>query len=244
MYHRLARDQQQLVGHPLRAVSPQGRLDTTPVDGRRLERITAYGKHLFHEFAGGATVHTHLGMQGTWFESDPDSRPKPQIRLRLAGARTAWDLVAPTTAEIVTTTQRDELIASLGPDPLDREADPARFTAIARSVVTPIGALLLDQHAIAGVGNVLRAEALHRTGIDPRTPASELDGEQFVFLWSTLVWMMRRAVEANAIEPNGRAVYKQTHCGQCRTAVVTSTVGGRLAYTCPACQRSERVAVA
>ena len=225
-------------------MSPQGRLDTSAVDGRRLECITAYGKHLFHEFAGGVTVHTHLGMQGTWFQADPDNEPRKQIRLRLAGARMAWDLVAPTTAEIVTTAERDRLIASLGPDPLDPEADPGRFTSVARALIMPIGALLLDQHAIAGVGNVLRAEALHRTGIHPRTPASDLDGEQLVFLWSTLVWMMRRAVEANAIEPNGRAVYKQTHCGQCRTPVVTSSIGGRLAYSCPSCQRSERVAVA
>ena len=63
--HRLARDQTDvLVGRAVRVGSPQGRFaeGAAKVDGRVLERIEPYGKHLFYWFEGGDIVHVHLGL--------------------------------------------------------------------------------------------------------------------------------------------------------------------------------------
>jgi endonuclease VIII len=63
LYHRLARDLNEFTGRELAAHSPQGRFaeGAAQIDGTRLEVADAYGKHLLVCFAGGRTVHVHLG---------------------------------------------------------------------------------------------------------------------------------------------------------------------------------------
>ena len=61
------------------------------VDGRVLRRATAWGKHLFHHYDGGAMVHVHLGLYGTfreWARPPDDAMPAPvgQVRMRIVGA--------------------------------------------------------------------------------------------------------------------------------------------------------------
>ena len=62
--HRLARLHQQRFGRaPVTVSSPQGRFadGAAAIDGRVLSKADAWGKHLFHHYAGGAVVHVHLG---------------------------------------------------------------------------------------------------------------------------------------------------------------------------------------
>ncbi|NBR32746.1 MAG: hypothetical protein EBT84_11390, partial [Sphingomonadaceae bacterium] len=54
--------------------------------------------------------------------------------------------------------EKQEILARLGPDPLREDADPRRFFASVAKSKTPIGALLMDQSKLCGVGNVYRAE--------------------------------------------------------------------------------------
>ncbi|HET6392505.1 MAG TPA: DNA-formamidopyrimidine glycosylase family protein, partial [Blastococcus sp.] len=66
--YRLAREQQQtFAGRPVRVTSPQGRFDAGAalLDGRVLEEVFSYGKHLFADF-GGDVLHVHLGLYGTF----------------------------------------------------------------------------------------------------------------------------------------------------------------------------------
>jgi endonuclease-8 len=92
LYHRLAHDLTELASQALAASSPQGRFTegAARIDGTRLEVAEAYGKHLLVRFAGGRTVHVHLGMRGKLLRSPDVSRPpRPQVRLRLAGGDAA-----------------------------------------------------------------------------------------------------------------------------------------------------------
>ncbi|HZE18004.1 MAG TPA: DNA-formamidopyrimidine glycosylase family protein, partial [Mycobacterium sp.] len=88
--HRLARlHQRRFAGAPVSVSSPQGRFteSAVAVDGRVLRRATAWGKHLFHHYADGPTVHVHLGLYGSFTEwaRPPDmAMPAPvgQVRMR------------------------------------------------------------------------------------------------------------------------------------------------------------------
>lgn len=65
--HRKVVDQAPgLVGRRLSAISPNGRFDSgaAELDGRTLESIDAWGKHLFYFFDGRRVLHVHLGMDG------------------------------------------------------------------------------------------------------------------------------------------------------------------------------------
>jgi endonuclease-8 len=238
--HRLASDQTELVGHILHVSSPQGRFaDAEALDGRRLEDVEAWGKHLLQRFGRAGTVHTHLGMRGITLRSSPPTPPKPQVRLRLATAEVAWDLIAPSTCELLDEAGMDALLRRLGPDPLRPDADVARAMALLRADHRPVGAVLLDQSVVAGVGNVFRAEALHAVRIHPRRPASSLDDRQLAALWETLKTQMSDAVAGRRIVTvgdDGRAVYKEDTCADCGSTVETFTLGGRTAYACGTCQ--------
>lgn len=239
--HRLARDQQELVGLHVRATSPQGKFadGAALVDGARVEAVEAVGKHLLQRFANAGTVHVHLGMQGKTFRSQPvTAEPMKQVRLRLLApdADLAWDLVAPSTCELLDDAAVAALRHGLGPDPLDPGVDVDHAVDNLRRAPTAIGAALLDQRTVAGVGNVFRAEALVRTHIHPATPAADLTTEQLHDLFHMLQTLMKQAVDDAEIKP--KLVYKQPSCLHCEadTAVTTETIGGRTAYVCATCQ--------
>jgi endonuclease VIII len=250
--HRLARDLGALAGQPLAASSPQGRFarGAALIDGVRLDAVEAYGKHLLERFAGGLTVHVHLGMAGKLLRfPDPSRLPLPQVRLRLAGDGAAWDLIAPSTCELLDDAGVGRLIARLGPDPLRDDADPDRAWARLHASSAALGAALLDQSRIAGIGNVFRAEALFACGLHPARPAASLTRAEFDRLWATVRAMMRRSVDdghlvtvdwlagqastAEVPEVVPRYVYKQERCRRCGAAVESWTLGGRTAYACP-----------
>ena len=253
LLHRLARDQAELAGHVVAVTSPQGRFaaGAATLDGRRLAAVEAYGKHLFHRFDGDVGgLHTHLGMQGKWVRLVGDRPPRPQVRVRLATPAVAWDLIAPATCEVLAGAGWDQLVASLGPDPLEAGAGEERAWKAVTAFGGTVGAALLDQAVIAGVGNVLRAEALFRAGVHPSMPAATVDRDAFHRIWAALVELMAQSVEngriisaplpaaerATVAEADGRMVYKQAACRVCGTPVETSELAGRTAYACPRCQ--------
>lgn len=239
--HRLARDQQELVGRRVVATSPQGRFadGAAQIDGRVLDRVEAVGKHLLQHFEGERVVHVHLGMRGKALRFQPVSgEPMRQVRLRLATGDLAWDLIAPTTCETLTEAQVEALRATLGPDPLDDHADAERALADLRHSGRSIGEALLDQSLVAGAGNVFRAEALLRVHLHPATAAVDVAPDQLQHLWDVLRQMMKQAVDDGEIRP--KLVYKQPTCLQCATepptAVLSWDLKGRTAYACPRCQ--------
>lgn len=257
--HRLARLHQRRFGRsPVMVSSPQCRFadGAAAVDGRVLRRATAWGKHLFHHYEGGRVVHVHLGLYGTFTEmATPMPLPVGQVRMRMVGAEYGTDLRGPTVCEVIDEAQVDDVLARLGPDPLRKDADPIpAWTRIVKSR-RPIGALLMDQSVIAGVGNVYRSELLYRHRIDPHRTGVEIDEAEFDAMWADLVELMGVGVRRGKIitvrpEDDGSApsyrrrrprtyVYRRAGeaCRVCGTAIRTSVLEGRNLFWCPNCQQ-------
>ena len=257
--HRLARLHQRRFGRaPVRVGSPQGRFTdgAAAVDGHMLRKADAWGKHLFHHYAGGGVVHVHLGLYGTFTEFVTGDLPDPvgQVRMRMIGTQFGTDLRGPTVCELITEAEIGDVVAKLGPDPLRPDADPARaFSRISRSR-RPIGALLMDQSVLAGVGNVYRSELLYRHQIDPFRAGTALSAGEFDALWADLVALMNVGVRRGKIvvvrpeddhgAPSygpGRPrtyVYRRAGepCRVCGTEVRTAVLEGRNLFWCPTCQ--------
>ncbi len=247
--------------------SPQGRFadEAALLDGWVFHRAQAWGKHLLQEyrppgspprFARGRLVHIHLGIYGAFHELPaPPGPPVGQVRLRIVGPTAAVDLRGPNACELYTPEDLDRLIARLGPDPLRPDADPSRArVAIAKSK-RPIGALLMDQKVIAGVGNVYRAEVLYRAGIDPHRPGTAITDEEFDALWSDLLALMAVGVRRGQMHvvrsaddhgaPSYRSDRPRTYvyrrvgepCRICGAPVAHEVMAGRNLFWCPLCQR-------
>ncbi len=261
--HRLARHQTPLLaGQTVRVGSPQGRFaaGAAAVDGRRLERIEPYGKHLFYWFEGEASplaVHVHLGLYGRFRVFDHDGEPPAPVgavRMRMTVAGATIDLSGPSDCSLMDPAQHDAVLARLGPDPIRRASRPERALARIRRSGAPVGTLLLDQSIIAGVGNVYRAEALFVNGIAPLRRGRDLAEAEAAALWTTVVAMLRQGVRDGRIvtvaaaelrdrswrrAPGGPIayVYGREHCRRCGSPVGTVTLGGRTCYFCPVDQR-------
>jgi endonuclease-8 len=255
LLHRHARELgQRFAGRPVGASSPQGRFadGAAALDGAVLESAEAYGKHLFLSFDRDVPgeLHVHLGRQGIWLWARADTTPRTSVRLRLTAGGDAADLIAPLVCELGDRALRDDVVATLGPDPLRPDADVGRVTAAIRGSRQPIGALLLDQSVLAGIGNVLRAELLNIVGVHPTVPGDELGERRIEELWETTSSVMRRAEREGRIitrrpagtavetvdEVEGRFVYGREHCGRCGTPLEHLEIAGRAINACPVCQ--------
>jgi endonuclease-8 len=237
------------------ASSPQGRFaeGAARIDGRVLERTDAYGKHLFHRYAGAGWLHVHLGLIGSFVTGlGPPLPPAGALRLRLVGEGGWLDLRGPMVCELMTPPDRSALLARLGPDPLRRGADPRpAWDRLSRSRL-PVGQLLMDQTVIAGIGNVYRSELLFRHRVSPFLPGRDLPQPTWVGMWADLVALMRVGVRTGRIvttrtedRPGRRVtnevahyVYRRTGqpCRVCGTPVATVPLAGRNLFWCPRCQ--------
>lgn len=241
--HRAARTQfDHLGGQALAVSSPQGRATETAalLDGRVLTAVDAYGKHLLYRFedAPGA-LHVHLGLFGRFLGWERAEAPPPRMsRMRFVGDGHVYDLAAPTVCSLLDPAEEDTLIARLGPDPLRDDADPDRAFTMLRRKKVPLGAALLDQSVIAGIGNAFRAEILHACGLPPRRAAKALTRPQFDRLWTETVDQLRRGEREGAI-PDKR-VYKRDECGTCGGPTRSAEVASRTLFWCPACQSGRK----
>ena len=252
--HRLARDlADDLQGRPVTTDVRQDRFaeGARRLDGQVLVDTTAHGKHLFLHWDAGDVLYVHLGLIGKFRRhSLPAPEPSPNLRVRLAGDDSAWDLTGPMICELREPDVVDEIAATLGPDPLRRDADPQRFVDAVLASRKPIGALLLDQSVIAGIGNVYRAELLHLAGLHPDRPGRSLTEDDARALWRLAVEQLRLGLKRNRIVTvplAGRRlarlareeswhVYQQERCRSCGADVVLGTTGNRTSYACATCQ--------
>jgi endonuclease VIII len=249
-------------GRVVRASSPQGRFsdDAAVIDGHVLERSHASGKHVFTEFDNDVVLHVHLGLIGTLtFGEQPAPTPLGAVRLRLANDTAYADLRGATVCELISAERRAAVLERLGSDPLRADADPDRtFLAIHKSS-RPIGALLMDQSVVSGVGNIYRAESLFRARLHPLTDGRKVSRRRWNAIWADLVTLMAAGVQTGRIDTvrdehtpevmgrqprvddHGGEVYVYRRAGKpchvCGSTIRTRVLEGRNLFWCPTCQR-------
>jgi len=258
--HRAARLQnKRFRGKTVTSVSPQGRFSegAALVDGVELEKIHASGKHLFYDFASGEIVHVHLGLFGKFrVRSLPTDDPiSENCRWLIATEAHRLHLAGPTVCEVIDPDRMQAILDRLGPDPLatHHTVDPVEKIANRLSRRrTPIGAAILDQKVIAGLGNVYRAEILYLIGLDPFTPANEVNEETLLTLWNESVRQLKMGEKAGKIVTTDPAdvgrrrrsdigryerlyCYKRQGepCRRCGSAIRSANIDGRNIWWCP-----------
>jgi endonuclease VIII len=225
------------------APSPRGRAaGIERLDGSRLENVEAHGKHLLLGF-GEVSLHSHLGMSGGWHFYRPGARwrrPRGSAWALLSGG--GWDAVqfgGPTLRVAPTARlRRDPQLVRLGPDILAPDFDLDAVVAAMRADPTrELGDALLDQHLVAGIGNIFKSEACFAARLDPWRRIDGLSEEELRAVLAAARSLMLAAVKSGR-QPH--EVYRRGRgaCPRCRGPVSSRGQGdaNRKTYWCPRCQ--------
>jgi endonuclease-8 len=242
LVHRL---EATVVGSELAVSAPNPRGKAARVerlDGLTLLSAKAHGKHLLLDF-GELSLHSHLGMSGGWHLYRPGNawkRPRRSAWCVLSGG--GWDAVqfGGPTLEVMTTAKmrRHPQITGLGPDILADEFDLDGVLAGLRADPTRgLGDVLLDQHLVAGIGNIFKSEACFAAKVDPWRKVGDVSEEELREVVCDARKMMQSAVETGR---HPFKVYRRRRgvCPRCRGPVSSRGQGdaNRTTYWCPRCQ--------
>lgn len=232
---------------------------TADLAGYTVNEVTSVGKHLLFRFAEGLTLHTHFRMDGSWhlYRRGQPWHGGPQWQVRAILTSADWQAVGYRlpAVDLLATEAEADLVGHLGPDVLGPEWYPDVVREnLARQGERAIGASLLDQTVVAGLGNLYRTEVCFLAGVTPWTATGAVDLDRIVDLSRRLLWANReRALQVTTGDTRrGRwhHVFEQRRCLRCDTAVARnlqdthgqvvdrSTGSGRqrITYWCPRCQ--------
>nr|WP_237448171.1 DNA-formamidopyrimidine glycosylase family protein [Nocardioides flavescens] len=126
----------------------------------------------------------------------------------------------------------DPDVDALGPDA--GEVREGELHELLSRSSAPVKARLLDQHAVAGIGNLLADEVLWQAEISPRRPADELDEDETVRLHRALRSAVRSAIRKGGVHTGEIVPHRGAgrHCPRCGAPMSRSTVGGRTTWWC------------
>jgi formamidopyrimidine-DNA glycosylase len=241
--------------------------------GARILSLRRRSKYILADLSTDETLLIHLGMSGRMLISSPAGRetlgewhhhhPAPAkhdhvildmedgTRITFNDARRfgAMDLMPTATAEA------HPLLAQLGPEPLGNAFDEPYLAARLKGRNTPIKSALLDQHIVAGLGNIYVCETLYRARIHPARKAARISAARAAALVPLIRDVLAEAITAGGSslrdyrQADGELGYFQ-HSFQvygregepCVTPGCTATIrrivqSGRSSFFCPTCQR-------
>jgi formamidopyrimidine-DNA glycosylase len=233
-------------------VDRRGKYLIVHLDGdlRAMIHLRMSGQVLIAEHSSPRPPHTHIAAR-LW----SDAGGAPHEEFRFVDPRTFGEVVA---YRAVDEALRVPELARLGWDPL---AEPHAMTGrrwrdLLAGRRRQLKALLLDQHVIAGIGNIYSDEILHRARLRPDRRSDEVSVPQARRLLDAIVEIMNAAVaaggsslrDAQYVDVDGQlGGYQHEHrvvgragqgCITCDRARIRRVVSaGRSTWFCPWCQR-------
>lgn len=231
-------------------------LDPAALIDRTVTSIEARGKHLLVHLDDRSAVHSHMGMTGSWHVYGADVPWRKPARNATLVLELDSDAVVvcftPKTLEHLSQTRlrRHPWLQRLGPDILATTLDEDEIIRrLARHGMAAIGAAILDQSIVCGIGNVYKSEVLFLERIDPFARVSTLDEESRRRIVRRCRDLMRRNLEGYPRRTRmGRDGARQwvygrsgERCMKCGARIRMRRQGdlGRSTYYCPSCQQQE-----
>jgi endonuclease-8 len=230
-------------------------LATADLSGATVAESACRGKHLLLRLVlrdRPLTLHSHLRMDGSWRTYPHGARwtggPAHLIRVALHTPTTTAVGYHLHELALVPTDREHTLVGHLGPDLLGPDWDPDE--AVRRLQEQPdrtIGEALLDQRAVAGIGNMYRAETLFLRGVRPWTAVDQVTDlprllELARELMKSNLGRFSQVTTGDTRRGYQHWVYGRAgeRCRRCGTRVERGSLGPtaqeRIVYWCPSCQ--------
>ncbi len=243
---------------PLKKAAAEGWAEK--IAGHSVRAVRAHGKNLFIDFANDWTLYTHMMMWGAWHvyaEGEPWRRKARKARVVLETATHCAVLFSAPVCQLLHASElATHQTSELGPDLLAEHFGSDERARVRHRLDAqgnePIGAAIMNQTVMAGIGNILKSEILFAARIHPERVAGSLNDDEFERLIATSQDMMRRAYDTNSFvqvflppavrQAIGRLGYVYGRSGQvclrCGGTIAMVRQGPlqRMTFFCPVCQ--------
>src|SRR5262245_7666214 len=243
-------------------IEPRGAAMSRRVSGRRIDDVGRLGKRVVLRLDSGDRLIFEPRMTGLVLVADPPTQEHLRFRLDLAGAPIAhvwyWDRRGLGSVRLMTESQFQNQLGSgtLGPDALalSYEELQERLAGSRRAIKIA----LLDQRALAGIGNLYASEILHLAGIHPAKRCDLLSRDQWQAVHARMLEVLELAIHhegstlsdgtyRNALNQSGgfqnhHRVYDRAGqpCRHCGAAILRVVQAQRSTFYCPKCQTKRR----
>jgi endonuclease VIII len=229
------------------------------IQGYTVNTVRSHGKNLFIDFSSGWTMYTHFLMWGSWHVYSVGAPWLKEERKARVILHTATHVAVLFSAPVCELIHRDALAthktAETGPDLLADNFDATeawrRFSAPAHAE-REIGALIMDQTVLAGIGNVLKSEILFGAYLHPQRLPATIRPDEWARFVDTACRLIRASYEHGSfngallpadavVEPSKYGyVYRRRGypCLRCATPIKMVRQGERqrMTFYCPHCQ--------
>lgn len=232
------------------------------LSGATVVAVEAHGKAILTRFDVGVAVYSHNQLYGKWYIRRAGSYPKTgrSLRMEIRGPEKAALLYSASEIEVLRPEEEPNhsYLGKLGPDALDSDVDEARVVEQMedrRFSGRQLGALLLDQAFVSGLGNYLRSEILWWAGLHPGWRPKDLAPDEQQDLAHWILDVTRQSYRTGGITDcpervaaaRAAGVPRRLHrhaafaragldCPECGGRIEKIEVGGRRLYLCPRCQ--------
>ena len=228
--------------------------DFKKVINQNINDIKRRGKWLIFDLDNNYLI-SHLRMEGKYYikKLDEDLNKHTHVVFNI---NNEFNLFYDDTRKFgrMKLINKDELeqTINVGVEPLEDKLTVTYLKDKFKNIKLPIKTALLDQHIIAGIGNIYDNEILFLSGINPLKPANELNDKEL-----ELIIKHTKEVLIDAINNKGTTIKsyealgnhggfqdklcvqgrKDEPCPKCGTTIKKNVINGRGTYYCPKCQK-------
>jgi len=214
------------------------------LNGQALTATRRHGKHLLVAVKGDGMLVLHFGMTGSLLHQTADAeRPAhTRVELWLADGSVLRFVDQRKLGHLALTDDLDSYVAEhdLGPDAL--QLSRAELTELLHARRGGVKSALMDQAAIAGIGNIYSDEILFQARVHPKADAAGMDDRTCGRVHRQLRRVLQLAVEREADPTRLPRTWLLPHredgapCPRGEGTVRKMQLGGRGVFYCPTCQ--------
>jgi endonuclease VIII len=227
--------------------------DLSVLVGSKVSSVEARGKHVLIGFDNGLTLRSHLRMSGSWHRYRPGERWRRPAHEASAIVETAESVAVAFNTPVVelltdADLRRSRVLLELGPDLLSRAFDADEAVRRLRDRNDEeLGNALLDQRAVAGIGNVYKSEVPFLERMNPWAKVGAFEDAELEAALRTAKRLLETNTRGGARVTTGMATRGQElwvygragrPCRRCGTTIRSGRQGdlARLTYWCERCQ--------
>jgi formamidopyrimidine-DNA glycosylase len=223
------------------------------VKGQKVVALERRGKYLMMHLNGGKTLIFHLRMTGSLITNPSETEKYSRAVLHMDNGNNIVFTDRRRLGVIWLVDEKEEVIGKVGIEPFDEKFTTALFRKLLKNRTAPVKAVLLDQHFIAGLGNMYADEALFAAGIHPEKKAGKLTVAEINKLYEAIKSVLSKAIEnrgasvdtyrrPGGVNGTAQEEFNVAHrlgkkCPVCGTPIQRIPIRNRGSYFCPRCQR-------